>query len=179
MPAPGRLALVQDFVNSVDLEDGPEEFATAEGLRRFLLRRNLITAQDEVSEGDRRRAIDFREALRALALANNGFTLNPSIVRTLNSFGERLPLLAQFDSTGEARLVPVRRSVDGALASILATVWAAMEEGSWARLKACQSDRCHWVFYDHSKNRRSHWCSMSTCGSRSKSRVYLERRRTA
>ncbi|MGH3046409.1 MAG: CGNR zinc finger domain-containing protein [Gaiellaceae bacterium] len=178
-PAPGRLALVQNFINSVDLEDGPDEFATIEGLRAFLLRERLLARAETVSEQDRRHAVELREALRALALTNNGFPLPVAAARTLNSHGNALPLVAQFQTDGRAALVPVRSGASGAFAAILAIVCGAMEEGSWPRFKACRSEVCGWAFFDHSKNRRGRWCSMAVCGSRSKSRSYAERHRVS
>jgi predicted RNA-binding Zn ribbon-like protein len=53
-----------------------------------------------------------------------------------------------------------------------------MEADTWSRLKACRDDTCKWAFYDHSKNRSGHWCSMEVCGSRHKARQYRERRKT-
>ena len=67
--------------------------------------------------------------------------------------------------------------VDGALGRLLVIVYRAMETGTWPRLKACRSDTCQWAFYDHSKNRSGHWCSMAVCGSQHKARTYRERQR--
>jgi predicted RNA-binding Zn ribbon-like protein len=53
-----------------------------------------------------------------------------------------------------------------------------MENDTWARLKACRSDTCRWAFYDHSKNRSGHWCSMEVCGARHKAREYRARHRS-
>jgi len=36
---------------------------------------------------------------------------------------------------------------------------------------------CQWAFYDRSKNRSGRWCSMRTCGNRTKTRAYRTRRR--
>ena len=53
----------------------------------------------------------------------------------------------------------------------------AMADGTWSRLKACSADSCQWVFYDTSKNRSGHWCSMRVCGNRAKARQFRARRR--
>ena len=55
-----------------------------------------------------------------------------------------------------------------AFGQILAWSHAAMEDGTWQRLKACASDSCRFAFYDHSKNHGGRWCDMSTCGNRAK-----------
>ncbi len=43
------------------------------------------------------------------------------------------------------------------------------------RLRACPS--CRWLFLDVSRNGQRRWCSMSMCGSRSKSAAYSARTR--
>ena len=60
---------------------------------------------------------------------------------------------------------------------MLAIVFRAMEDGTWARLKACREDTCQWAFYDRSKNRSATWCSMAVCGNRAKARTYRQRHR--
>jgi predicted RNA-binding Zn ribbon-like protein len=55
----------------------------------------------------------------------------------------------------------------------------AMAEGSWGRLKACSDHGCQWAFFDRSKNRSGHWCSMRVCGNRAKARQFRERRRSS
>jgi predicted RNA-binding Zn ribbon-like protein len=75
------------------------------------------------------------------------------------------------------RLEPAVGGVPGALARLLAIVHAAMAEGTWARLKACPAHDCLWAFYDRSRNRSGHWCSMAVCGNRAKARNFRQRRR--
>ena len=70
--AHGALELVQRFVNSVDLESGEDELAGPDELRAWLAERDLIAAGAAVGRADHNRAIDVREGLRALLMANNG-----------------------------------------------------------------------------------------------------------
>jgi predicted RNA-binding Zn ribbon-like protein len=131
-----------------------------------------------VGPADLRRAIDFREALRALLLANNdGEAPGPAAVAVLNRIAERAKLVTHFDERGTAALEPVSGGVDGALGRLLAIVHDAMETGDWRRLKACRNDTCLWAFYDTSKNRSRHWCSMDSCGSQVKARTYRQRKK--
>ena len=131
-----------------------------------------------VGPADLRRAIDFREALRALLLANNdGEAPGPAAVAVLNRIAERAKLVARFDERGTAALEPVSGGVDGALGRLLAIVHDAMETGDWRRLKACRNGTCLWAFYDTSKNRSRHWCSMDSCGSQVKARTYRQRKK--
>lgn len=178
-PAPPTLKLVQDFVNSVDLEAGIDRFATAEGLRSWLLQRDLISLTDDVNDEALARTLETREAIRALAGANNGVDLDPAAVQTLSRVFAAAPLQVMFGPTGRIRLQPTTPGVIGALSSILVAVYESMIEGTWDRLKACRRDVCHWVFYDYSRNRSGTWCAMAICGNRTKTKAYYRRKAKA
>jgi predicted RNA-binding Zn ribbon-like protein len=45
------------------------------------------------------------------------------------------------------------------------------------RIRECASDRCGWLFLDHSRSRRRRWCDMKTCGNRAKARRHYLRRK--
>ena len=174
-PAPGSLALVQAFVNTVDREHGPDLFDDDEGLAEWLERRMLPAA---VGAGDRERAREVREALRAVLLANNGEPRDPAAQATLERAARRARLEPAFPPDGAA-LVPRAGGVDAALGRILAAAFTAMLDGSWTRLKACPRDVCGWAFYDRSTNASATWCSMRVCGGRVKAGAYYRRRRAA
>jgi predicted RNA-binding Zn ribbon-like protein len=173
--APGALQLVQRFVNSVDLETHEEELSSPEALRGWFAERDLMQADEPVSEEDLRRALDVREGLRALLLANNGHELDAGKVERLDRAASRAGVRLRFAGADEPELVPDAAGVDGALAQLMAIVAAAVEQGRWERMKACPADDCEWVFYDHSKNRSGRWCQMAVCGNRQKARTYRER----
>src|SRR5262249_2607958 len=72
-PAPGRLEQVREFVNTLDIEAGPDELGTPSALTRWLRARDLIgPAQGEATEGDLQRAIAMREGLRQVLLGHVG-----------------------------------------------------------------------------------------------------------
>src|SRR5215211_7228834 len=177
--APGRLDLVRRFINSVDFEDGQEEFGSPGALRDWLAERQLMGPEEPVTEGDLRRAIDVREGLRALALANNDVALDTAAVACMDRAASRAGLRVQAASGGAPRLEPDARGVDGALASLLGIVATAVADGSWQRFKACPRDVCRWAFYDNSKNRSARWCDMGSCGNVEKARAYRQRQRHA
>jgi predicted RNA-binding Zn ribbon-like protein len=174
-PAPGSLAVVQAFVNTVDREHGPDLLDEPAGLEEWL-QRHLMPAP--VTPSDLERAREVREALRALLLANNGEPYAPGAQEVLERAGRRSRLEAAFPPDGAA-LVPGADGVDGALGRILAAAFAAMLDGSWKRMKACPRDVCGWVFYDRSTNASATWCSMRVCGGRVKAGAYYRRRRAA
>ncbi len=119
----------------------------------------------------------MREALRNLLLANNGGTLDAEAITTLNTTASSDRLWVRFDPNGLAQLEPAASGVAGALSQLLAIVFSAMADGTWARLKACRNEVCRYVFYDYSKNRTGRWCTMAICGHRLKTRTYRQRQR--
>ena len=177
--APEPLHLVQRFVNSVDLEDGSEELVSPDALREWLAGRGLMHPDDPVTDGDLRRAMDVREGLRALLLANNGEDFDAAAVERLDRAASRAGLRLRFREGGCAEFEPDATGVDGALARLLAGVAEARVDGTWERLKACPRTDCEWAFYDHSKNRSGRWCNMAVCGNVEKARAYRERRRAS
>lgn len=174
-PAPGRLALVQMLVNTVDREHGPDLLDDTAGFSEWL-ERNLLAA--DPTQADLAAARDVREALRSLLWANNGEPHDPLARAVLEQAAKRARLEPTFPPDGAA-LVARAAGVDGALGRILAAAFTAMVEGSWARLKACPAELCGWAFYDRSTNASATWCSMSVCGGRAKAGAYYRRRRAA
>jgi hypothetical protein len=175
-PAPHPLRLVQAFVNTKDTENAVEELSTPAALRDALLRIGVLGGDEpELGEGDLRHAVEVREALRELLLANNGGRVGADALATLERAARSGHVGIRFSDEG-AELVAEARGVDGALGRILSVIPVAVADGTWARLKACPRDVCHWVFYDRSRNHSSTWCSMSVCGNRTKTRRYRARR---
>jgi predicted RNA-binding Zn ribbon-like protein len=177
--APGALELVQRFVNTVDLESGEDELASADELRDWLAERDLISRDQPVTAADLRRAIDVREGLRALLTANNGLPLDEERMARLDQAAARAGVRVVFTPGGDPALAPEARGVDGAIAHLLAIVVGAAEQGNWQRLKACPRDVCQWAFFDHSKNHSGRWCQMEVCGNIEKARAFRERKRGA
>jgi predicted RNA-binding Zn ribbon-like protein len=171
--APEPLRLVQRFVNTVDAEHEREWLAAPADLEGWL-RENGVPLDGGVTEAELRRAIDLREALRALARGNNGEPLPVEAVPTLNHALRAGRIELELDPAGRVAPIATARGVDGALGVLLGVVVEAMYEGTWERLKACRN--CRWLFYDYSTNRSARWCSMVICGNRSKTRAYRTRR---
>jgi predicted RNA-binding Zn ribbon-like protein len=153
--APGALRPVQEFLNSVDLEN------EVDWLPDWLEERGLGSELE--------RAVALRAALRELAIANSGGPAAAEAVAVVNRAAARLA--PRVDAASRVSIVSHGDDLDG----VVAAAFGAMLDGSWARLKACRN--CHWSFYDYSPNRSAAWCSMQLCGNRAKTRAYRRRRR--
>jgi len=152
--APEPLRQVQLFLNSTDVEHG------VDWLPDWLAERGL--------DGELERARELREALRLVALANNGRSLDPAAAGHLNAAARRISI--RLESDGRLRVATDGDAID----ELVATAFGAMLDGTWGRLKACRN--CHWSFYDYSPNRSATWCSMQLCGNRTKTRAYRRRK---
>ncbi|HYT27051.1 MAG TPA: ABATE domain-containing protein [Actinomycetota bacterium] len=175
-PAPGPLVVVQAFVNSRDLAAGTDELATAAGLPDWLARHGLLGDGEPATGADLRRAVELREALRVLLLANNGGLAEPAALALVNRALRDAEPLVRFLPGGQVEMGALAPGVTGALGHLLCIAFTAMTDGTWARLKACREDGCRRAFYDQSRNRSGTWCAMATCGSRAKMRAYYRRR---
>lgn len=173
-PAPGSLALVQQFLNSTEMPDGVDELRTGPLAAQWL--RETVGSTVDVSEKDRARLIATREALRNLLEAHTGENVEPAVVVRLEKLLGTAPLRPVLSAQG-ATLAVNCGGVDNFLGMISTAIVEATLLGTWARLKVCRSDSCRWAYYDHSKNGRSCWCSMRVCGSREKARTYRARQR--
>jgi predicted RNA-binding Zn ribbon-like protein len=166
--------LVQAFVNTNDIEGREDQLAQPDRAGAWLRERALLEERETLDEAELAWLLEVREALRALALANNRGRLGDNAVAVLDDAARRT-LTVQFGGTGTP-LRPAGVGVARAVGSVLAAVANGMRDGTWPRMKACRRDACRWLFYDHSRNRASSWCSMAVCGNRVKTRAYRRRR---
>jgi len=173
--APAPLRLVQEFVNSIDLEHGREWLQEPHDLKRWLVKRKMLDPSASVRAADLRQAHALRESLRELLRSNNGAGSPEAAQAHLNRLARRSKLVPQLDRQGATELVPFAEGAVSALGRLLAVAFQAMSDGTWVRLKACR--QCRWAFYDYSRNRAASWCSMALCGNRLKTRAYRRRLR--
>lgn len=179
-PAPGRLALVQSFLNSVDYEEGIEHFGSVEKIQDWLVAHNLIRETIQLSSDDRDRVIEFREALRDIVGTNSGEDLwDGAIERLREALGSGAMLIPVVNNDGHIDLVPAGNGLDAAFAVLMLICQNARVDGTWRRFKLCRNPDCRWAFYDTSKNRSGVWCDMAICGSRHKARAYRLRKQSS
>ncbi|BDZ46863.1 CGNR zinc finger domain-containing protein [Naasia aerilata] len=174
-PAPGRLALVQSFVNTIDLEDGTEsdEFSTLDGLTAWADRAGVV-APPSLTDEDRELAVRLREDIRRLAREHSGLENAEPAEDRLERDLRELRLTATVE---QGRIALAGASPLGSLlAPMIDALRTGMDDGTWSRLKVCHRDTCQWLFYDSSRNQASHWCATSICGSREKAKRAYARR---
>jgi predicted RNA-binding Zn ribbon-like protein len=169
--------LIRDFVNTLhkDPRGDEEELTEPVALTRWLRRHGLLRGGGAARPADLARAVELREALRVLLLANNDVDVDTrAAFAVLDDAARRGRVVLRFTS-GVPALEPEAAGVAGALGRLVATVHGAVADGSWRRLKACRADDCEWAFIDTARNQSRAWCSMRSCGNREKARAFRRR----
>jgi predicted RNA-binding Zn ribbon-like protein len=176
--APGRLGLLQRFVNTHNHDFPPDwdRIGTPEKAQAWLREKRLVAPGDRISDADVARLCELREAIRELVIANQAGQPGTAAAATLRRLAGAATLGVVVDTAGRTALEPARNGVDGAVATLLGILHEAQLTGHWSRMKGCR--QCGYAFFDRSKNRSAAWCAMSICGNRTKNRAYYRRRRT-
>jgi predicted RNA-binding Zn ribbon-like protein len=180
-PAPGALAVVQAFANTIDHELDEDLLSEAASAKAWLVRAELVKPSVTLGAADLDLARGVRRDLRAM-IASNG---TGERVRT-----EDLPAIRELAAAGRPRLgvrdggrIEIGANPDGGLAdglaAVLLVVRDAQADGTWPRLRLCANDECEWAFYDRSRNGAGSWCRMEVCGNRLKNRRLRARRARA
>lgn len=164
---PSSISPILDFLNSVDLRTyGPsrglldrDQLAEPAGAKRWLEAQGIATPAGAVST-EIAKLREIRERLRATLAAEGDLSLNGSLVLTI-------------DRESVATVGPGR---DGRVSdAIVARLIRVALSPEYQRLRVCDAEDCRRAFYDTSRNGRSRWCSMKTCGNRMKTRSYRQR----
>src|SRR5258706_16008104 len=96
--ASGDLGLIQAFVNTVDLQDGPEELTDPNTLKLWLVAQGLMETTQNVDDADLRHAIALREAIRGVIGANSSGRVYPVDLATLNGAAAASGLRVRFSA---------------------------------------------------------------------------------
>jgi predicted RNA-binding Zn ribbon-like protein len=79
------------------------------------------------------------------------------------------------DGAWRMEFVAREDGLDWLLAAIARSAAELVAEGPKAPLRICANPQCGLFFYDKSRTHRRRWCSMSTCGNRSKVATFARR----
>ncbi|MFJ5043453.1 MULTISPECIES: CGNR zinc finger domain-containing protein [unclassified Streptomyces] len=176
---PVAARLIEEFLNTVDLESGEDDVQEPADLARWLAGHLPAGDEPRLTAAEHRAFLDlragFREALgetdpvapHPLALADAVLAEVPVLVTLTGARPGGQALVP------DPALPPARRAM-----ALLAVAWAELVlTGQIHRLKRCAEHTCRGAFWDASKNHSRRWCSMRLCGNRTKSRRYTARMR--
>ena len=142
---------------------------------------------DETKEA-MRRATNLRESLYAIFMAviNKQKAPQPAMDRlnaNLHDVALHSRLVQSETSQVEGRLEwrfdDMTSAYDAMLWPIARAAADLLASSDMARVRACSSPTCQWLFLDTSKNHHRRWCSMKQCGNRAKVRRFYAKQKTA
>ncbi len=173
-PAPGRLELVRELVNTRDLDLATDVLVDRDGLQRWARAHGFDA--DGAADSDVRRVRALREALRTgLAANHEGAALPGDAAATVDECARWAGVGVSFADGPGWSIISAGTGVRGMVAGLLDIVAHSMSDGSWHRLKTCRNDSCQWAFYDSSRTHTAKWCSMRICGNRLKQSAWRAR----
>jgi predicted RNA-binding Zn ribbon-like protein len=186
----GRIAV--DFANAVRSDDRQRGVVDDwPGLVAFLEQAGVISSERtsellRMAEADPQavehlleRALALRSALRhGFDKLIHGQRLERSDVEVVNDFlrvTEGHDELVPEGREWGLRLIAREERPEWLLAAVARSAGELLAEGAAAPLRKCANVRCPLFFYDTSRTGKRRWCSMSTCGNRSKVAAFARR----
>ena len=169
-PAPGRLMLLEGFLNTWSGELGFDDFETALSTEAWLRGVGLWTGSRKLSSKHHEQVVAFRSDLRA-------WILDKKAVKPMNDAVADVTFRAKFGNAGAVEFGVTGNASQTVLGLLTEVIVQGQQDGTWDRFKCCELPTCGWAFYDATRSRTKRWCSMKTCGSRHKAREYYKRKR--
>jgi hypothetical protein len=169
--APGPLALIQRFLNTLHVERGTDALDSPATAYTWL----AGTAPSQLPP-PRPKDLDRLRILRRELRARCGD--GPGDDEAFTRLAAHAPLRITPAAAGAFHLTPIGDGHPAVLATLLAITYDAQRDGTWDRLKICHHDACRWAFYDESRSRTATWCAMGICGNRTKVAAYRRRQTT-
>jgi hypothetical protein len=177
-PAPGGLALVQDFLNTVAIGgyggDLLAELSRAQAwaiqaVAAWSAHRDQQPRVPALTDSDLSRLRALRSELAAMVA---GEPQGSSGIRSATaSFA--------VSEAGEVRLDPAGHGWRWLSSALWGEVLLSQQTRTWRRLKRCNNPGCRSTFYDRSKNSSGVWHNVKTCGNAANLRASRARRRAA
>ncbi len=189
-------ALCLDFANTRESRSDPstEQLESAGDLVAFAAASGIVGAGEAArlaTLADGRaasadaldQALELREAIYAVfaARAAGGETPRAELER-LNRAVASAGARRRLEPHGGGFVVAwsgLDRSLTAPLAVVAESALELLTSPDLARVRHCAAGDCDWLFLDQSRNRSRRWCSMRTCGNRSKARRHYRRKRRA
>ncbi len=169
-PAPGKLVLLEGFLNTWSGELDFEDLATAKATEAWLRSTGLWSGSEKLTSKQHQKIVQFRNDLRSWILDSKEF-------QSLTELLEEITFSAHIGADGDVHFQPSGNAAEIVIATLTQAIFESQQNGTWERMKCCQLPSCGWAFYDSTRSRTKRWCSMKTCGSRHKAREYYKRKR--
>src|SRR5581483_5150649 len=181
--APGSLALVQDFVNTIPAgmprgADLLADLVTAQAwlesaLAEWSRSRSLSPETVSLGESDlvnlrglRSTLVDLMRAVRAAPDEHQRGRVTVSA-----------PSALRLDDAGQVHALPGGKGWRHLASILLIEMHEAQVVDRWRRLKTCSNHGCSAAFFDRSRNNSRVWHDVTECGNRANLQAHRERRK--
>ena len=175
-PAPGGLGLVQDFLNTVGIQEYGSDLLADTALaqawvsgaaRTWSPLRGVDAQPPTLKDADLPKLRALRDTVAQLLAGQQVDG------RGLDGVGASFAL----SDMGEVQLVPAGSGWRWVASALWGEVLLSQQAGTWRRLKQCHRNGCDSTFYDRSKNNSGVWHNVKTCGNAENLRASRARRR--
>jgi predicted RNA-binding Zn ribbon-like protein len=126
------------------------------------------------------RAVGLRELIfRIMSAVAAGRKVSEADTAALNAEVQKLNARSRISPVHGQSAWKWAEKEDGAgrlVGRILRSAVEILTSDDIERVKKCASEKCCWLFLDHSRSRNRRWCEMRTCGSQQKARAYYQRK---
>jgi predicted RNA-binding Zn ribbon-like protein len=155
-----------------------ERLRTPADLGRWLVAAELLERAPAVTSRQLTQARELREAIWRVAKALiDEATPRRADVALINGWVRRPPLAPQFEPRRRRIRTEAQRPVEQALSTIARDAVLLFGGQETQRLRECARPDCAVLFVDRSRAGRRRWCTMSSCGNKTKTAAYRRRRR--
>lgn len=171
LPAPGRLFLAQELLNTIPAGRPRMQdlLASVEHAQRWVdAAFNEWAAENSQVKPDLVLTEDDLPLLRELRTALHDLrSFRPETVPAPTGVELRgtVDLVLTADGVTAAPSGKGKSAASKVQATILAECFQAQLSGTWTRLKVCKSPKCDVAFYDRSKNASGVWHDVHICGN--------------
>jgi predicted RNA-binding Zn ribbon-like protein len=162
-PAPGGLALVQDFLNTrASIQQGQDMLGDTPQARRWIAsavqawssQRGEDQAPPQLTDHDADQLRDLRDMLDTLI---SGIPMRPKHVGVA---------AVNLDVDGMTRWEPIGFGWRWLSSAIWTEVLLSQQASTWQRFKQCRNSACRCTFYDRSWDNSATWHNSATCAQR-------------
>ena len=174
--APGGIGLVQDFLNTVGIQEHGPDLLTDSALAQ-------AWATDAVGTWSGLRGVDAEPPALNDADLPKLRALRDTVAQMLagqqpdgRGVGGVSTSFA-VSGAGEVQLVPAGSGWRWLASALWGEILLSQQAGTWRRLKQCHRHGCDSTFYDRTKNNSGVWHNVKTCGNAENLRASRARRR--
>jgi len=174
--APGGIGLVQDFLNTVGIQEHGPDLLTDSALAQAWATdavgtwsglRGVDTEPPALNDADLPKLRALRDTVAQMLAGQQPDGRGVGGVST--SFA--------VSGAGEVQLVPAGSGWRWLASALWGEILLSQQAGTWRRLKQCHRHGCDSTFYDRSKNNSGVWHNVKTCGNAENLRASRARRR--